>query len=378
MSLFHRLAPEFPNDNTDLHDGAIWTCFEPTGCPRPVVRWQPPNAEVENSETTHRVLPAPPGPLTQPPDRDDAAFTAPYHLPPVRVSRPALPLWQAARPTRETKAPPTQRRNDQDSGLDAQVLPPPVRDAVRTFEQNLLSAASHAPAGAVQSPLAANPHVQAAGSEAPSDTPGDDEEDPFVSELRSLVHPFLSPARTEPAPATPGPSEQTRNGESEPADPTSPREDGSPVAAPEPTDSSDAQDSAVEPAAARGYQRWLETLDAALARRVGAGGILPKLLEGAVVQREELGARADDLIALNLLSPCDEGLRAHAGVLAVSAGWQAVLDGLSHDLGPCGDLTLDAWSAHLVAAFLPDTGATAAVRSELRKAGIAAFGLLEP
>jgi hypothetical protein len=58
--------------------------------------------------------------------------------------------------------------------------------------------------------------------------------------------------------------------------------------------------------------------------------------------------------------------------------WSAVLQGSSQDFGACGTTTLDRFGADLLAALLavPATRADE-LRRQLRKAGIAAFGVLE-
>jgi hypothetical protein len=60
------------------------------------------------------------------------------------------------------------------------------------------------------------------------------------------------------------------------------------------------------------------------------------------------------------------------------SAWSAVLHGSSQDFAACGTTTLDRFGAELLAALLavPATRADE-LRRELRKAGIAAFGVLE-
>jgi hypothetical protein len=58
--------------------------------------------------------------------------------------------------------------------------------------------------------------------------------------------------------------------------------------------------------------------------------------------------------------------------------WSAVLSGSSDDLSACGATTLDSFGAELLAALLGvPKGRAEELRRELRKAGIAAFGVLE-
>ena len=61
---------------------------------------------------------------------------------------------------------------------------------------------------------------------------------------------------------------------------------------------------------------------------------------------------------------------------ANATAWRRVLSGETNDLADCGDSTLDGWSADLLHAFGIGQGGAADVRRELRKRGVAAFGML--
>jgi hypothetical protein len=56
--------------------------------------------------------------------------------------------------------------------------------------------------------------------------------------------------------------------------------------------------------------------------------------------------------------------------------WQAILRGEGEDFASCGSATLDEWTADLVARLLGNPTLAAQVRRELRKRGVAAFGLV--
>ncbi len=56
--------------------------------------------------------------------------------------------------------------------------------------------------------------------------------------------------------------------------------------------------------------------------------------------------------------------------------WQRLLRGQSEDFAACGTSTLDEWAANLVACATGDVTRTQAIRRELRRYGIAAFGLV--
>jgi hypothetical protein len=61
---------------------------------------------------------------------------------------------------------------------------------------------------------------------------------------------------------------------------------------------------------------------------------------------------------------------------AISNAWRGVLRGESGDLGACGTSTLDVWGADLLKALGVGANGKLDVRRELRRKGVAAFGML--
>jgi hypothetical protein len=62
---------------------------------------------------------------------------------------------------------------------------------------------------------------------------------------------------------------------------------------------------------------------------------------------------------------------------AATAAWRAVLEGTGGDLSGCGNSTLDAWAAELLAAVMnASRSEVSELKRELRRSGVAAFGLL--
>jgi hypothetical protein len=59
-----------------------------------------------------------------------------------------------------------------------------------------------------------------------------------------------------------------------------------------------------------------------------------------------------------------------------AAAWQAVLRGESEDFAACGVPSLDEWSSLVVARTLGEMNRAEALRRELRRRGVAAFGLV--
>jgi hypothetical protein len=57
-------------------------------------------------------------------------------------------------------------------------------------------------------------------------------------------------------------------------------------------------------------------------------------------------------------------------------GWQGILRGESDDFSDCGAPTLDEWASDLLARLVGNVARAPAIRRELRKLGIAAFGLV--
>jgi hypothetical protein len=102
----------------------------------------------------------------------------------------------------------------------------------------------------------------------------------------------------------------------------------------------------------------------AVARTAGAGVEAMTLL-GAILGRARLDASAGE---------ADRSLRAQA------LAWQAILRGESEDFAACGGGMLDDWTAALVAHVLAASGSAHradALKRELRRHGVAAFGLVE-
>lgn len=58
-----------------------------------------------------------------------------------------------------------------------------------------------------------------------------------------------------------------------------------------------------------------------------------------------------------------------------ACAWQSVIRGQAEDFSECGSLTLDEWAADVVARVVGG-GRTDAIRRELRRRGVAAFGFL--
>jgi hypothetical protein len=107
-----------------------------------------------------------------------------------------------------------------------------------------------------------------------------------------------------------------------------------------------------------------------------AAAILPKMLRLEALPGDAL--TKDVLLTLQSRGYVDSSGRYSPKFRDLCGAWTAVLRGSSQDFAACGTTTLDRFGADLLAALLavPATRSDE-LRRELRKAGIAAFGILE-
>ena len=82
------------------------------------------------------------------------------------------------------------------------------------------------------------------------------------------------------------------------------------------------------------------------------------------------------LIAGNLVVPAARGLSRSEWFTAQVLGWQGILRGESEDFGVCGSRPLDEWAADVVARLMGSPSRAEGIRRELRRRGVAAFGLV--
>jgi hypothetical protein len=108
-----------------------------------------------------------------------------------------------------------------------------------------------------------------------------------------------------------------------------------------------------------------------------AAAMLPALLEGRELDFSTL---TDDvctrLVAAGVLRSSNGGVTPSESFASTAAAWRSVLRGATSDFSACGDSTLDGWTADLLKAFGVGQGTTTDVRRELRRRGVAAFGML--
>jgi hypothetical protein len=79
----------------------------------------------------------------------------------------------------------------------------------------------------------------------------------------------------------------------------------------------------------------------------------------------------------NILEATDEGVHATAWFTRTSSAWQSMLRGEGGNVAECGESTLDDWTANLIARLVAKPGMASTIRRDLRRRGIAAFGMLD-
>jgi len=102
----------------------------------------------------------------------------------------------------------------------------------------------------------------------------------------------------------------------------------------------------------------------------------------AVLEEVALGAGAADTsmqtlrVLLGRERIATDAPPEHSSLRTAAAAWQAILRGESEDFSACGASTLDEWCSVLVAAALGEPARADSLRRELRRRGVAAFGLI--
>lgn len=195
--------------------------------------------------------------------------------------------------------------------------------------------------------------------------PGPHRERHTEAERRSAVHePVTPPAFVlcfdEDIPYVEGPVDVTLG-------------DAGPVVVVAPASASKAE--AEQPPALRHLEATLaQILMARGASRAAA--LLPTLLRLAPLPRD--GVPPELQACLQARGYLQDQLKYAEKFREVWGAWSAVLSGASQDLAACGATTLDTFAAQLLAALLTVPAARADdLRRDLRKAGIAAFGVLD-
>jgi hypothetical protein len=140
---------------------------------------------------------------------------------------------------------------------------------------------------------------------------------------------------------------------------------------------SDEPELMTEPEVAPAFAHFQGALTAVLMAQGAsrAAALVPRLLRLDTLPPDALAK--DARLTLQSRGYLDDGARYTQKYRELCGAWTAVLSGSSQDFAACGTTTLDRFGAELLAALLavPATRADE-LRRELRKAGIAAFGVL--
>jgi hypothetical protein len=108
-----------------------------------------------------------------------------------------------------------------------------------------------------------------------------------------------------------------------------------------------------------------------------AAAHIASLFDVGTFVAENLSATAQAaLFEGNILEATDDGIRPTESFASIRTAWQGILRGESGDLAACGESTLDAWTADLVARLVASPDKASMIRRDLRRRGIAAFGML--
>jgi hypothetical protein len=108
-----------------------------------------------------------------------------------------------------------------------------------------------------------------------------------------------------------------------------------------------------------------------------AAAHIASLFDVGTFVAENLSATAQAaLFEGNILEATDDGIRPTESFDSIRTAWQGILRGESGDLAACGESTLDAWTADLVARLVASPDKASMIRRDLRRRGIAAFGML--
>jgi hypothetical protein len=108
-----------------------------------------------------------------------------------------------------------------------------------------------------------------------------------------------------------------------------------------------------------------------------AAACLPPLLAGEAVSGELIGEEnLGCLIARGFVERSGSIVLLSTAASSIAAAWRGLLRGESADLGAC-ESTLDTWCAALLAAACGTPARVEELRRELRRFGVAAFGLIE-
>ena len=338
-------SAEFPNDNPLLHEGATWVCLSVQGPPRAVTRPRTKGLSAEPLRASSASI------LTH----SDEAAAGSREAPDVAADGAGVSSEELSASCEVPTAIVVTEAPEPAPSLEALTL------AFDTTEVSPFTDTSSSPCAPLE--LDAMDFVLTLSSDdavfdfdadgAPAATTPDDTADAPACEADDPV-----PAVAEPVPAADSTSAATNATLAVVA----PAAQSSSVAS-LPDSFSAYVAAVVEVAEAAGHTR--------------AAATIPRLLEGASLDLASLPDEAQArLVAADVLSRSGGALSPSEAFASMASAWRGVLRGDTHDLSACGESTLDGWSAELLKAFGVGQGSATDVRRELRRRGVAAFGML--
>lgn len=126
------------------------------------------------------------------------------------------------------------------------------------------------------------------------------------------------------------------------------------------------------------YDSFVAALSAVLLQRGATRGaaVVASLLDGARLEVAALGETlVQQLSSAGIGEQRGEQFCVEGGFAQVASGWRALLSDESADFSSCAE-TLDDWATRVVGALLPSPAPAKDIRRELRRKGVAAFGML--
>ncbi len=130
--------------------------------------------------------------------------------------------------------------------------------------------------------------------------------------------------------------------------------------------------------AASVYETFVGALSAVLLQRGATRGaaVIGSLLEGTRVDVDALGETlVQQLSSAGIGEQRGEQFLVDSGFAQTATGWKTLLSAESEDFSSCAE-TLDDWATRVVGALLPNPVPAKEIRKELRRKGVAAFGML--
>ncbi len=357
--MFRTECAEFPNDNTELHDGAIWICTRTVGAAI-VVR---PDSRADSAPVEELRAEA----LAEPADwLDEAGPIAPAESvvvpidPPMATETPLsipVPMSFVDVPTEEG-TPSSEAfsalildsltngnsTDNEFSELAAQIDEPTEELIFSALEEAREAVAEEVPVAPLASGFFAVGSVDTGSDD-------DEEEGDFVVEELEALPPILD-SEPENEPGVEAPPTPEKVSEQLCAVVPAQRSDGS---------------SEHDP-----YMiliRAIENVALQKGRLIEAQAAR-SLLTGERVE----GLSAEKVLALRSADILDDAGRASQKISIVANGWRLILRGESEDWSAVGASSLDEWAAEILSRLL-ENWPVGPLRKDLRDQGVAAFGL---